>query len=442
MSIFFTIIILGLIIFLHELGHFLTAKYYKMPVLEFAIGMGPRIFTKKINETNYSIRILPLGGFVNIDGMQPADDPEKNVKNGFYTKSPLSRFVVLIAGIMMNFISAIIGIFILLSITGVVPPKYIKPVIKTVQEKSAAKNILQAEDKIIGLNGKKINNWQDLTLTVMEINQKGYKNEEIPIKILRNNKEMNEKIRLTYNEERKMSLLGIEAAQTKVSVLKKIEISFYTFGNYLGIMIDGLKMLVTGKVSMNEVTGPVGLPKFVGQAYELGGGTALINIFILLSINIGLMNLLPIPALDGGGCRLPDGKPRTDVRGACASAGGYHRHAWRRGNRGCAGCGRYGDARAESLLTSPRDAPSPSPLSSADPPLGRTGVQRYGIGGGDRTACSALARCARRDDLCGDAQPHDGAERALFGRDSAARKFYSPHSRDLGVPYAALRAQL
>ena len=65
-------------------------------------------------------------------------------------------------------------------------------------------------------------------------------------------------------------------------------------------MIDGLKMLVTGKVSMNEVTGPVGLPKFVGQAYELGGGTALINIFILLSINIGLMNLLPIPALDGG----------------------------------------------------------------------------------------------------------------------------------------------
>ena len=300
MSIFFTIIILGLIIFLHELGHFLTAKYYKMPVLEFAIGMGPRIFTKKINETNYSIRILPLGGFVNIDGMQPADDPEKNVKNGFYTKSPLSRFVVLIAGIMMNFISAIIGIFILLSITGVVPPKYIKPVIKTVQEKSAAKNILQAEDKIIGLNGKKINNWQDLTLTVMEINQKGYKNEEIPIKIMRNNKEMNEKIRLTYNEERKMSLLGIEAAQTKVSVLKKIEISFYTFGNYLGIMIDGLKMLVTGKVSMNEVTGPVGLPKFVGQAYELGGGTALINNFILLSINIGLMNLLPIPALDGG----------------------------------------------------------------------------------------------------------------------------------------------
>ena len=121
MSIIFTIIILGIIIFLHELGHFMTAKYYKMPVLEFAIGMGPKVFSKKINETAYSIRLLPLGGFVNIGGMQPEDDPEKQVKDGFYTKSPFSRFVVLIAGIMMNFISSIIAIFIMLSVTGGVP---------------------------------------------------------------------------------------------------------------------------------------------------------------------------------------------------------------------------------------------------------------------------------------------------------------------------------
>ena len=79
MSIILAIIILGIIIFLHELGHFMTAKYYKMPVMEFAIGMGPKIFTKKIGETDYSIRMLPLGGFVNIAGMQPEENPENEI---------------------------------------------------------------------------------------------------------------------------------------------------------------------------------------------------------------------------------------------------------------------------------------------------------------------------------------------------------------------------
>ena len=116
MSIILAIIILGVIIFLHELGHFMTAKYYKMPVMEFAIGMGPKIFTKKIGETDYSIRMLPLGGFVNIAGMQPEENPENEIPGGFYTKPAFSRFVVLIAGVMMNFLTALMAIFILISI--------------------------------------------------------------------------------------------------------------------------------------------------------------------------------------------------------------------------------------------------------------------------------------------------------------------------------------
>ena len=116
MSIILAIIILGIIIFLHELGHFMTAKYYKMPVMEFAIGMGPKIFTKKIGETDYSIRMLPLGGFVNIAGMQPEENPENEIPGGFYTKPAFSRFVVLIAGVMMNFLTALMAIFILISI--------------------------------------------------------------------------------------------------------------------------------------------------------------------------------------------------------------------------------------------------------------------------------------------------------------------------------------
>ena len=146
MSIIFTVIILGIIISVHELGHFLAAKYYKMPVSEFAIGMGPKIISKKIGETTYSIRMLPLGGFVNIGGMQYEEIPEygeegqdienskkfmeeemevirRNNRNGFFTKSPLARFIVLISGVMMNFSTALIGIFIMMSVIGTAPAK-------------------------------------------------------------------------------------------------------------------------------------------------------------------------------------------------------------------------------------------------------------------------------------------------------------------------------
>ncbi|MDO5088582.1 MAG: site-2 protease family protein [Leptotrichiaceae bacterium] len=300
MSIFFTVLILGAIIFLHELGHFMTAKYYKMPVLEFAVGMGPRLFSKKIKETVYSIRMLPLGGFVNIGGMQPEENKEKKVENGFYTKSPFSRFIVLIAGIVMNFVSAVIGIFILFSITGTVPPKFVEPVIGTVNQEAVAKSVFKTGDRITEINGEKINNWKDIALQIGKINQKGYNGEDIDVKLVRNNEEISEKVKLTYYEKEKVNLLGIQAAKTHVSIFKKIRASFSAFGDYFILMINGLKMLLTGKVSMQEVTGPVGLPKFVGEAYKAGGGIGLMNIFILLSINIGLMNLLPIPALDGG----------------------------------------------------------------------------------------------------------------------------------------------
>lgn len=302
MSIILAIIILGIIIFLHELGHFMTAKYYKMPVIEFAIGMGPKLFTKRIGETDYSIRMLPLGGFVNIAGMQPEENPEDEVPGGFYTKPAFSRFVVLIAGVMMNFLTSIIAIFILISMTGVIPTKYTEPIVGIVQKNSRAKDFLQTGDRITEINGAKISSWKDLQEEILKINgtEKKYNDENIPVKISRNGKEMSDNVKLTYSKEAESYILGIQVQSPKLSFLKKIKISVYSFAEYFKMMVQGLKMLITGKVSAKEITGPVGLPKFVGEAYKTGGGLALINIFIVLSINIGLMNLLPIPALDGG----------------------------------------------------------------------------------------------------------------------------------------------
>ena len=352
MGIIFTILILGVIVFLHELGHFATAKYFGMPVSEFAIGMGPKIFSVRKGETVYSIRVLPLGGFVNIEGMQPEnfdlerfkkektdeiieelrnekglseksdeieseefvnevskrldENVEKELKkqeniqkNGFFTKSPFSRFVVLIAGVMMNFISALIALFVLLSITGVMPIKYTAPVVGEIQADSRAKEKLRVNDRILAVNGENVSNWVEMSEKVLKISQ-NYKDEDVSLKILRNDKEITENVKLTYNKEAKANLLGIQVLPQKTNINERIKMSFVMFRDYFKLTLDGVRMLVTGKVAMKEMTGPVGLPKIVGQAYGQGGFFALLGIFILISINIGIMNLLPIPALDGG----------------------------------------------------------------------------------------------------------------------------------------------
>jgi len=352
MEIIFTIVILGVIVFLHELGHFATAKYFGMPVSEFAIGMGPRIFSVRRGETVYSIRILPLGGFVNIEGMQPEnfdlerfkkertdeiieelrnekglteksdeieseefinevskrldENVEKELKkqeniqkNGFFAKSPFSRFVVLIAGVMMNFISALIALFVMLSITGVMPIKYTAPVVGEIQADSRAKEKLKVNDRILAVNGENVSNWVEISEKVLKISQ-NYKDEDVSLKILRNDKEITENVKLTYNKEAKANLLGIQVLSQKTNINERIKMSFVLFRDYFKLTLDGVRMLVTGKVAMKEMTGPVGLPKIVGQAYGQGGFFALLGIFILISINIGIMNLLPIPALDGG----------------------------------------------------------------------------------------------------------------------------------------------
>ena len=352
MEIIFTIVILGVIVFLHELGHFATAKYFGMPVSEFAIGMGPKIFSVRKGETVYSIRVLPLGGFVNIEGMQPEnfdlerfkkektdeiieelrnekglteksdeieseefvnevskrldENLEKELKkqeniqkNGFFAKSPFSRFVVLIAGVMMNFISALIALFVMLSITGVMPIKYTAPVVGEIQADSRVKEKLRVNDRILAVNGENVSNWVEMSEKVLKISQ-NYKDEDVSLKILRNDKEITENVKLTYNKEAKANLLGIQVLSQKTNINERIKMSFVLFRDYFKLTLDGVRMLVTGKVAMKEMTGPVGLPKIVGQAYGQGGFFALLVIFILISINIGIMNLLPIPALDGG----------------------------------------------------------------------------------------------------------------------------------------------
>ena len=296
MSIIITLILLGIIAFLHELGHFMTAKLFRMPVLEFAIGIGPKLISKKLSNTVYSLRAIPLGGFVSIDGMEIGSE----VENGFNSQSPIKRLIVLLAGVTMNFVSAIMAIFILLSFSNM-PPKGIDTVqVETVLKEAYASEVLKKGDIITEFNGGKVNNWDEFRQTVSELNESNYKGEEVQMKVLRDNNEIEVKTKLFFNEESQAYILGIQIATPKLSILDRLVYSVTSFFNILKDMLRVLFQLFIGKLGINNLSGPVGLTKVVGQAYSAGGSLVLLSLFVFLSINIGLFNLLPIPALDGG----------------------------------------------------------------------------------------------------------------------------------------------
>ena len=161
MNIIAAIIVLGIIIFIHELGHFVTAKFFKMPVSEFSIGMGPQVYSYDTINTTYSFRAIPLGGFVNIEGMEV----DSKVEDGFNSKSPFARLIVLFAGVFMNFLLAFSIIFIMLNISGKAVQNK-EAVIGHILENSNGSKVLLPKDKILSINGVNINSWDDIGKTI------------------------------------------------------------------------------------------------------------------------------------------------------------------------------------------------------------------------------------------------------------------------------------
>ena len=291
MSILITVFILGIIIFIHELGHFLTAKYFKMPVSEFAIGMGPRLFSLERGGTAYSIRAIPMGGFVNIEGMEVGS----KVENGFNTKSPFQRFVVLFAGVFMNFLLAFVIVFTMIMAAGNVQQSD-EPVVGRILDTSQAYEILKDGDRFVELKGEEVNTWSDISRIIG-----GNTSEEIEAKIARGGETMDVQLKLSYDEKRETYVIGILPVYEveKYSFFKGLSVSSRTFIELFTQTIEGIKMIFSGKVKAEEISGPVGMIKIVGQISK-GGILVLVWLTALLSVNIGIFNLLPFPALDGG----------------------------------------------------------------------------------------------------------------------------------------------
>lgn len=309
-----TIFVFGLVVFVHELGHFIAAKRTGMRVDEFAIGFGPVIYQQRDGETLYSLRLIPLGGFNKIYGMSkdeaegesvsPASVLEgknnlgdNNVELGraFYEKTVPVRMLVIAAGSIMNFLLPILLFFIVLISSGYDRPIDQAVIGKVFDNTPAAASGLVSGDKITKINGHDINSWKELIDTLK------YKF-DTPLSLTIETKGASKEVSLVpnYDAKQNRSLLGISQATEKVKpgVFEAMQMSVTNTFKIAKGMVEGLSNIVRGKVEA-DVAGPIGVAQMAGDVAKTGIMN-LLTFAAFLSINLGIINLIPIPVLDGG----------------------------------------------------------------------------------------------------------------------------------------------
>ena len=292
LTILAAIFVFGVLVTVHEFGHFITAKMTGMRVDEFAIGFGPKIYQQKDGETLYSLRAIPLGGYNKIAGMDP-DDPVE--PNAFNSKPIPARMLVILAGALMNFILPIIlfsGIFMVEGRMQLVN----EPVLGTVvDEMAAARAGLKAGDRIVTIDGKNVETWTDVVLNLRKAGTK-----EVTLTAERNGVQQTYRMTPMFDKDAGRPLIGVSPKFSKESLgfFGSIKEGFIYTKNIGLSMVSGLYRIVSGNAPA-DVAGPIGVAQMAGQVAEKGL-LPLMNFVAFLSINLGVINLLPLPALDGG----------------------------------------------------------------------------------------------------------------------------------------------
>ena len=293
------IVILGVIILVHEAGHFMWAKLRGVYVYEFALGMGPKIWGFKKGETEYNLRAIPIGGFCQLAGEDLEDDDDEDIPEDrrLQAKKPWERFLIMVFGPMNNFILAVLLLFFIALVWG---GTTMDPVITTVEKGSAAEKVgIEEGDKILEINGHKITSSDDISL-FLAIADPTKKNE---IVISRDDDEV-----MTYKiKPKKIEENGEESYRYGIGMqqerTKGIGNAFiYTFKKTKSIfkqMFITVGYLFTGGIRLSQLSGPVGIYSIVGQQRS-AGLASILYLMAFLSINVGFINLLPIPAFDGG----------------------------------------------------------------------------------------------------------------------------------------------
>ncbi len=279
---FYFILVFGSIIFFHEFGHFITAKLSGVLVHEFSLGMGPKILKHKGKETTYSIGIFPIGGYVKMEG----EDEESEHKNSFSSKSPVKRFMIIFAGPLMNFVLALLIFFLLFIFIGS-PTTTVKEILPGLPAETSD---LKEGDRIIKINDEHIEKWADIVESVS--NSTG----ELRLIVERNDEELLVTINPAIQEER--NVIGI-APSIERSFIYSIGMAFDRLWFVSTNIFTFLGDLINGKQLEGEVVGPIGIISMVNEASKYSF-LSVLSLAAVISINLGIVNLLPLPALDGG----------------------------------------------------------------------------------------------------------------------------------------------
>lgn len=338
-AIIVAILVFGAIVLVHEFGHFTAARKCGIKVEEFAIGMGPKLLSYQPGETVYSIRLFPIGGSCRMLGEDASTDEyetynSSEASRAFNNKPVWQRIIVILAGAFMNFVLAL-AVALIITLAG---NFFVLPVVDSVVPGSAAEELgLIHGDRIIEANGTKINIVEDLSFVLDDT-----KGVPISITILRNGEKIQKMVtpRQQTDEEGNISyVIGFirqiktspfvparEGAQT-ASIMECFENAFYTNIFYVKTTFIGLTRLVTFKIGMDQMSGPIGVVTAIGGTYDRAiqvnvkaAVLTMLNFMAFLSVNIGVFNLLPLPALDGGrfmflaveGIRRKPVKPETE----------------------------------------------------------------------------------------------------------------------------------
>lgn len=285
-TIIIALLVFGVLVIFHEFGHFSVAKLAGIKVHEFAIGMGPRVLKLKDKETVYSIRLFPLGGYVRMEGDEDASDD----KRSFGNKPLLARILVIVAGPLMNFVLAIL-LFVVIFYSIGFPTTTINELNPGFPAELAG---FEIGDEIIKINDKDINSWEELQ---KEINS-AKSNESINMTVIRNDSERIISVNPRLDKETDRFVIGISPTFEK-SIVKSFTVSIDRIIFLIDGMLEFFGQLFGGKASSEDVVGPVGIIHLVGEAAKTNIYNV-ISLAALISINLGMVNLLPIPALDGG----------------------------------------------------------------------------------------------------------------------------------------------
>ena len=293
-TVIIAILVFGFLIFIHEFGHYIFARIFKVTITEFSIGMGPKLvwYDSKKTGIKYALSAIPFGGYVAMVG----EDGESDDPNAFNKKPCWQRLIITVAGATINILAGVIAVIILASVTNI-GGTTVAAFPETEYIVSSADSGLMAGDEIIKVDGKRVNILDELSYEIM---RKGY--EPIDLVVLRDGKEVtleNVVFPTDVQQEQTFGVMDFQVYRIDKTFGKVIGYSLSKSVLIVRMCWESIIDLITGRYTFAAVSGPVGISEAIGSAASQGAAS-LLSIVGLISMNLGVMNLLPLPALDGG----------------------------------------------------------------------------------------------------------------------------------------------